>query len=395
MPPPAAAEVALLDGASFVLPYDHALVQALHQGGHRVAVFASRTRYNGEFLQALRALPGVRVQAAAVSRTAAPRWRGLLAYAGLQWRLWRQRGRFACVNLQFSAGAVAGWPLEWPLAWALRRAGVRLAYTVHNAVPHGFAGPRHAPTLRLARLARWLVFASAATRDDFLRRYGAQFADRSRVLPHGLLPLVPGQAPRPVRVLARPEAVVFWGTVKAYKGVALMAELAASAEFRARGLGLEVHGQWDAALHPLRDRLRAAGVRIEDGFLPPDALQRLMARPVLFVLPYTQASQSGALFSLLHQGCTMACSDVGDLGDFLRRHGLQVLCLAERSAPALLQLLDRLADQAQPVAAALQAAQDAHAWPWLMARHRAEVEAVYGPGDAAPPDTIRPPEPSA
>ena len=46
------------------------------------------------------------------------------------------------------------------------------------------------------------------------------------MLPHGLLPVVPGEAPHPVRLCAEPQALVFWGTVKPYKGVELLAELA-------------------------------------------------------------------------------------------------------------------------------------------------------------------------
>lgn len=384
-------EIALIDGGSFVLPYDHALACALAAQGRSVQVFASHTRYNEEFLHALAATPQVQVHAQAVSSTSAPsRWAGLAAYARLLKRVWDQRSRWACVNLQFSAGAVAGWPLEWPLWRALKRAGVRLAYTVHNAVPHGFRGTRHTPTARLAALADQLLFASRATRDEFLARYGAHHAARCAVLPHGLLPLAPGDGPQPVRPLPQPEALVFWGTVKPYKGVDLFAALARDPALRARGLGLEIHGQWDTALYPLRDELRGLGVRIEDGFLDAEALRALMARPVLFLLPYHHATQSGALYTLLHQGCTFACSPTGDLADVLQRHGLPELALADRTPAAVHAVLDTLAQQATATAARLQAAQDAARWPRLIDTHHAAVEAVYGPAPAAPADRTPP-----
>jgi hypothetical protein len=143
--------VALIDGGSFVLPYDYQLAETLAGQGAEVEFHGSRTRYNGELLEAMRRLPGVTVHDRALSRTVVPRWKGALGYLALWCSLWLRRDRFAAFNLQFSAA----WPLELPFLWALRK---RLVFTVHNAVPHGFSGRRHAPTERIARLARTLVF---------------------------------------------------------------------------------------------------------------------------------------------------------------------------------------------------------------------------------------------
>jgi glycosyltransferase involved in cell wall biosynthesis len=227
----------------------------------------------------------------------------------------------------------------------------------------------------MATLARQLVFVSVATRDDFLRRYGERFRAKSSVLPHGLLPLLPRDVVQPVRLCAHPQALVFWGTVKGYKGIELFAELARSAEWNTHGLPLEIHGRWDAELHPLRDELVALGVRVEDRYLDAAAMRALMAREVLFVLPYRDASQSGALYTLLHQGCTFACSDAGDLGAFLRRFELQGLLLPERSAGAVLDALQHLRQHATAVAQALQEAQHLSTWDTALA----DADSVYGP----------------
>lgn len=362
------ARVAVVDGASFVLPYDLQLVQALVKADAQVAFFGSRTRYNGELLEQLRALPGVSVDAPAVSGSVAPRWRGVLAYVALGWRLWRQRHRFATINLQFSLLGLA----EWPLWWLLRE---RFVYTVHNPVPHGFAGQRHRPTAWLAGLARQLVFASTHSRDEFLRRYGARWQGKCVVMPHGLLPVTPGEPPVPYVEMGRPQALIFWGNVLDYKGVDLFEQLAVSPELRARGLTLEVHGAWDPALRPLAQRLVALGVQLHDEFLTVPALQRLLSRDAVFLLPYQRATQSGALYSLLHQGRVMVCSDVGDLGDLLRRHGLQALLLRERSTEAVIEALDRLAADATGVARALAAAQARCSWDAALA----QVRSTYFP----------------
>ncbi|HKX42586.1 MAG TPA: glycosyltransferase, partial [Burkholderiaceae bacterium] len=326
--------LAIVDPGSFVLPYDHQLVRALAARGDRVDFYGSTTRYNGELLAALAALPGVTVRARAISSSVAPRRRGALAYLLLLAALLRHARRYAVVNLQFSGF----WPAEWIVMALLRR---KFVYTVHNAVPHGFDGPRHRPTERLAALARALVFVSEATRDDFMRRYGEGFRAKSSVLPHGLLPATPqcGIVDYDERAPA-PRALVFWSTVKPYKGVELFAELARSAAIRQRGLALRVQGAWDVGLQGLRDELAALGVAVHDGYLGEAELLRLLADDAVFLLPYRDASQSGALYALLNHGRFFICADAGDLGAFMRRHGLEGLLLRERSAEAVVECLD-------------------------------------------------------
>ena len=358
--------VAIVDGGSFVLPYDHQLAETLAADGIAVEFHGSRTRYNGEFLEAMRRLPGVTVHERALSRTVAPPWKGALGYLALWCDLWRRRRGFDAINLQFSAA----WPVELPFLWALRR---KLIYTVHNAVPHDFAGRRHAPTERIARLAKTLVFVSRFSRDDFLARYGDEFRAKSRLLGLGRMPVVPGLPTVPYRAAPPPEALVYWSTIKPYKGVELFVELARSPRIRDAGVGLEIHGQWAAELAPLKAELAGLGVKIVDAFLDVPALLSLLARNVVFLLPYREATQSGALFSLLHHGRVFLCSDVGDLGDFLRRFGLEALLLHERSADAVVDALERLARDSAAIAAELQAAQDASAWTMT----NAGIAAVY------------------
>jgi glycosyltransferase involved in cell wall biosynthesis len=358
--------VAIVDGGSFVLPTDYQLAKVLAEQGIEVDFFGSRTRYNGEFLAAMKTLPGVVVHEYSVSGSVAPRWRGVLAYLRLLVDLWRRRRRYEAINLQFSAW----WPIEMPFWWALRK---HLVYTVHNAVPHGFAGRRHAPTERIARRARTLVFVSRFSHDDFIVRYGDGFRARSRIFPLGLSPVVPGLAPVPYAPAGRPEALVYWSTVKAYKGIELFAELARSPRIRALGVGLEIYGAWAPELHDLRDEIAALGVRIDDGYLDAARLQQLLSRNVVFILPYREATQSGALFSLLHHGRVFICADVGDLGDFMRRFGLEALLMKSRSADAVAECLEALASDEAAVVSAFQAAQDASAWT----RTTAGIAAAY------------------
>lgn len=353
--------IAVIDPGSFVLPYDFQLVKALAESGREVDFYGSTTRYNGGLLDAMSRLPGVCVLARPVSGSVVPRWRGALAYAAQLLSLLGRAGRYATVNLQFSGF----WPLEWLVFGLLRR---KFVFTVHNAVPHSFGGERHMPTLRLARLARTLLFVSEATRDDFLRRYGESFRAKAEVLPHGLMPATPSSSLWSYRPMVSPRRLVFWSRVEHYKGVGLFRDLAGSAALRKRGMSLAIYGAWSPDLGELREALAGMGVSIDDRYLDEEQLLALLSAPdVVFLLPYLRASQSGALYTLLAHGRLFFCADTGDLGAFMRRFGLEGLLLHERSLAGVLRCLDFLAAHPVEVAEAFNRAQQALRWDRLIA----------------------------
>lgn len=352
--------IAIVDPGSFVLPYDFHLVKALAANGRPVDFYGSTTRYNGEFLEAMCTLPGVQVVARAISSSVASRLGGALAYALQLATVLRRARRYGTVNLQFSGF----WPLEW-LVFSLMRG--KFVFTVHNAVPHGFTGTQHAPTRRLADLARELVFVSEATRDDFMQRYGERYRAKATVLPHGLLPVAPQAAVVPYAHFSPPKALVFWGRVQAYKGVELFRELGRSDEIRRRGLALGVYGAWSPELHALQAELRNDGVPLHDGYLDDAQLLTLLKQDAVFLLPYQRASQSGVLYALLNHGRVFFCTDTGDLGAFMRRHGLEGLLLRDRTPEAVLACLDFLGSNGDEVRQKLATAQAALRWERLVA----------------------------
>ena len=128
-----------------------------------------------------------------------------------------------------------------------------------------------------------------------------------------------------------------------------------------------MHGAWAHDLHPLKATLVSLGVKVVDRYLDADEQRKLMSRPVVFLLPYREASQSGALYTLLHQGCTVICADVGDLGDTWRRFGLSALLLRDHSAASVWACVDALAAQGTALNDALARAQCATGWGESMA----------------------------
>lgn len=368
----AGTRAAVVDIGSFVLPYDYHLIEGLSQIGCEVDFYGSRTRYNGEFLEAMAALPGVKVHLFDVSRTVAGRGRALRGYLGLLWALWRRHRAYDWINLQF----FGRWFVELPFFALMRE---RFIWTVHNAVPHGFTGQRYRPHGWMAGVARALWFPSAFSAEDFYRRYGEHFRHKGRVVQHGLLGLSPGQSPKPYVWAGRIEALAYWSTVKPYKGIELLCALAQRRAAEGGGPPVEVHGLWDRSLLALRDELTAAGAVVQDRYLSADELAQLLSRDLVFLLPYHAASQSGALYSLLQAGRIFLATDVGDLGAFLRRHGLEALILPRPDVASVDQALAALQAQGPQIVARLAAAQQGLRWGRIL-----QQAGVLQPFDPAP-----------
>jgi hypothetical protein len=128
------------------------------------------------------------------------------------------------------------------------------------------------------------------------------------------------------------QVLVFWGLVKPYKGIELFGIAPKNELFRS--YHFEIHGKWHHSLTSTKLTLQGLGVEIHDEFLEPARVKELLRRPVLFVLPYKSSSQSGVLYTLLHYGCVFVATDVGDLGDFLRRHGMAELIFDGNDLPS-------------------------------------------------------------
>jgi glycosyltransferase involved in cell wall biosynthesis len=326
--------VAIVDPASFVLPYDCFLAEGLLNVGHEVSLYCSHTAYNESLVDQLSSQHPSRLQVSRrrVSRTrSSSRWRGVLEYGQMVFNLVMRRQRFDRVIVQFGIFL----PLDVLLLLAL---GKRAALTMHDDVPHGHKGRRHWPTWLRAWTARQIVFPSEAVRARFSLRYASRSLDaRSVVMQHGTIAATLEAANRPlVEPPPGAAAVTFFGTVKAYKGVEALVDFAALRP----GERVEIHGRWDADLAPLRQRAIDTGVHVRDEYISEANLDRLLRECRIFVLPYHAASQSGVLYLLLHYAQPFVATVSGDLGDFLRREGLADLILHSHDPSELATRID-------------------------------------------------------
>lgn len=347
--------MALVDFGSHVVVYDYYLAKNLIELGHEVIYFGSETKFNNEYLEALHNEKGCSVVSKPISRSVSSRWRGLCAYLSLVWNIWHRRNEYDRVNLQFCTL----WPVEIALFWFLRK---KFIYTVHNAVPHDFSGNTYWPFYVLAQLAREIWFPSEATAESFYRHYSQNFRSKSKVIQHGLLGAYPAC---PLTVYASPkkiDGIAYWSNIKPYKGIELMLDLVKRQAATGGNDLIEIYGRWSEELHPIRDEIRLLNGHVEDRFLTSEELTTLLSRDLVFLLPYKSASQSGALYTLLHHGRLFIATDTGDLGAFLRRFKLIDLILKDATVESVDQCMVWLKDNLPYAIAQFTMAQKELSW---------------------------------
>ena len=109
--------------------------------------------------------------------------------------------------------------------------------------------------------------------------------------------------------------ILFFGTIKPYKGVDLLIEAGLRLAGRRRDFRIRIAGRPFLDLAPLRARIAAAGAEdcfaFELGYLPDERLSALLARADLVVFPYREIDGSGALALAASHGRPILASRVG------------------------------------------------------------------------------------
>jgi glycosyltransferase involved in cell wall biosynthesis len=219
-------------------------------------------------------------------------------------------------------------PLYWVRRWSRlrtlfdlltehRRAGGRIAYTVHNLDPHdaGFAPERWASRAMLA-WADVLHVHDQATADEIRQRHPA--ARRIEVIPHGhYLAAYPNTLDRGaarLRLGLPPEAFVFvsLGLLRPYKGLEEL--LPAFRLLKGDHLRLVIAGKPADAEYLARLRaLQGEDPRVllESSFIPEDEVQVYLNAADIAVLPYRQITTSGAAILAFSFGLPVIAPAIG------------------------------------------------------------------------------------
>ncbi|MET0240880.1 MAG: glycosyltransferase family 4 protein [Sphingobium sp.] len=222
----------------------------------------------------------------------------------------------------FAGAAVVHW--QWlPFAMAdghwLRRLRTRhaLVHTVHNARPYHGDGAKEAMQGSgyfglLERFDRLIVHGEET---------GAALAEHGISTPVSIVPHPPmalavaGEADLAAVPPSPRPRVLFFGTIKPYKGFDLLIDAALALWGEGADFDLAVAGQPFMSIDALIERVRAAGygerLILDLGFLTEPRLDAHLRRADILAFPYRHIDSSGAFLSACHYGAAMVTSDSG------------------------------------------------------------------------------------
>jgi len=269
-------------------------------------------------------------------------WRLALAPVTIPWLVRRLRA----LRPDLAVCAMAG-PLDLLILAALRLRRIPLAVIVHDADPH--PGDILPVMVRLQRLI--------VRQADLIVTLSVHVADRLRaqglIGPGAKLAVIPhpprhfGPPPPPPFAHGGNMRLLFFGRLLPYKGLDLLAEAlrltAAPSRLDVRIVG---SGPESPALAALRDM---PGVTVENRWVAEHEIGAIIAWSDALVLPYREASQSGAAAAAIAARRFVVATRVGGLIEQMQGHELARLCAPDaQSLAAAFQSL--LAERATFVA---------------------------------------------
>ncbi|MEA3391095.1 glycosyltransferase family 4 protein [Sphingobium sp. CCH11-B1] len=313
-------KIAMLDPSLFTGRYDDGLCAAMGQAGARVTLLGRPMRDTDAILpQGYRYVPYFFRVSEALRRRIGE-GRGFRLVKAAEYGLGCALGDIApmrsadIVHVQWLPLA----PADAMLLRRLKRSGVALVHTVHNAdAYHDDAGVQGRGYRALLDLFDALVVHGDTTRAALVRQ-GVDDA-RIHVTPHPPMRLAVASAAdlAAVPAPARPR-LLFFGTIRPYKGVDLL--IGACIGLWRSGLDFELAlvGKPFMDVAPLVEAVAGAGFAdrlvTEFGFLTEPRLDAHIVRADIIAFPYRQIDSSGAFLSALHHGKAMVTSDAGMFG---------------------------------------------------------------------------------
>lgn len=237
----------------------------------------------------------------------------------------------------FGAQAVVfpWWVTFWAPAfgvcsWLLRRKRVPVIFLIHNTLPHEAQFYDRALTRAVFQQGSGFVVQSQREQDRLLGLY-----------PHARLQTVSHpvynqfterrskeEARRELGLPAEGPVILFFGFVRAYKGLKYLLEALALSPLKDDRPCLVVAGEiWkekEAYLAQIEALGLASQVRLVDSYIPDEEIPSYFAAADVFAAPYTGGSQSGSLKLAFGFGLPVVASEV-IAGDEERRLGGDLL----------------------------------------------------------------------
>jgi glycosyltransferase involved in cell wall biosynthesis len=312
--------VALIDAGAYTPPYDHRLAAALAADGNEVTLLTAPFRFGDapEPVGYRRQELFFPLSSSLFSR--APRSRARLPLKALEYGPSMRRARRRLETLAPDIVHVQ-WlfrpdiDIRWLRAVAAKRPTV---FTAHDLAGM-FTGRREAWRRVLETVDRVVVHSRRGVHE--LADLGVPEARIARI-PHPVF-----EAAAPVgNGGRRGQTLLFFGLIRAYKGVDLLLRALPLIARDRPDVRLVVAGDPLDPVEPLRSLAGELGMeeRIDWrlGFLPDDEVEEVLAHTSVVVLPYRQrVDASGVLALAVGHGLPVVVSDVGSLGETVAEFG--------------------------------------------------------------------------
>jgi D-inositol-3-phosphate glycosyltransferase len=261
--------------------------------------------------------------------------------------------------------------------------GIRIVYTVHNALPYGDRRESVRQTYRqLYRQADALVVLSRLVGQQVLDRVDDSVAHKIHVIEHPLPELA---CPLPDREEARAElklepdaeVVLFVGRINAYKGIADLIDASAIAHRDRPRLRLIIAGDPEDSFEPYQaqiQRLGIAGVtQAHPRFVSEQFKSTLYAAADVAIMPHREAHQSGMGLEALAAGKPIVVTQAGGLVELVDE-GVSGYSVPASDPGALARALTRFFSRPRSAQEAMAAAsralgRDRFAWSPIAQRH--------------------------
>lgn len=294
-----------------MLPFNYYFISSLVGEGYEPTLVCSKTKYNGDYIAAIRAL-GVRVESFRVSRTVSNNKLELfLEMALVAAFLWKQRKAYEKLVNMFSP------TLLLDLLLTMTMAG-QIGYMFHNPIDRdgSFLINARRKIRKVIYRVHW--YASGWFADEAL---SSGSLNTVNYVQHGLLPFLGVPVKEYEPPLESYETLCFWGNVKPYKGIGSFLD-SCKGEWQEQFKRLLIIGRGAASLPAEGD-----WCKVIPDFLTEGALEQYLTKDNVYFLPYLKIAQSGVFYSLLARGLYFFVTNQGEPAAVFAKFRLSALIL--------------------------------------------------------------------
>ncbi len=212
----------------------------------------------------------------------------------------------------------------------LKARGRMLFYTVHNLYPHRHLPGPFSSLYRYWIRSAWRQCDALFVHTEDLRGRLAEFLGSGHpplfVTPHGVwkVAYAADAAPSSIEDRTSNRNLLFFGVIRRNKGLpVLLRAMEQLGDCTLTVAGAFEEPRYRDEIKEQVDGLPTGRVVLIDRFVEDEEIAQLFSKSALAVLPYTTfAAQSGVLHDALAHGSPVVVSDVGTMGDSVRRWGI-------------------------------------------------------------------------